>query len=461
MWEALDTPRTGSRPHPPAGPAVPPAQANPNAVLTLIIVGAVSAVGLWWASTPSIHGFGDWLTNAGRVLGLLAGYSMVVLLALMARVPSLERGLGSDRLARWHSMGGRYTVSLVVAHGLLILWGYAVTAHTDVVHEGWSLLRSYPDVLMATVAGLLLIGVGISSARAARRRLRYETWYYLHFYTYLAVVLAFSHQFAVGADFIANRAARVYWAALYIGVGLLLVWNRIVRPIRASARHRLRVARVVRESSRAVSLIVAGERLDELQADPGQFFRFRFLTRGLWWSSNPYSLSAPLQGNTMRVTIKDLGDASRLAAQLKPGTRVFAEGPYGAFTAHRRRQRRVVLIAAGVGITPLRTLFETLPIAAPGDLTLVYRVSSHEQVLFRSELEQIAAARGAVLHLIVGSRRELRGDPLAAQWLARLPLIRQSDVYICGPERMRASVTDALRSIGVPRRHIHSESYAF
>src|SRR4051794_25255537 len=107
-------------------------RARPRAVLTTIATGAGATL-LLWHNTPSIHGLGDWLTNAGRVTGLLAGYGVVVLVALMARIPPLERGVGSDRLARWHARGGRYTVSLVVAHGLLITWGYAVTAHTRVV----------------------------------------------------------------------------------------------------------------------------------------------------------------------------------------------------------------------------------------------------------------------------------------------------------------------------------------
>src|SRR5436305_3845660 len=141
----------------------------------------------------------------------------------MARIPPLERGIGADRLARWHAMGGRYTVSLVVAHGLLILWGYAVTAHANVIREGATLLTSYPDVLAATVGGLLLVGVGVSSARAARQRLRYETWYYLHFYTYLAVALAFSHQFATGAEFMHNVGARVLWGGMYAGVAAAIV----------------------------------------------------------------------------------------------------------------------------------------------------------------------------------------------------------------------------------------------
>src|ERR1700722_7244225 len=135
---------------------------------------------LWWQDTPTVNGLGDWLTNAGRITGLLAGYTIAVVLALMARVPALERGIGADRLARWHGMGGRYTVSLAVAHTLLIIWGYAVTAHTNVLSQTASLITTYPDVLMATVAVGLLVAVGVSSARAIRRRLRYNTWHFVH-----------------------------------------------------------------------------------------------------------------------------------------------------------------------------------------------------------------------------------------------------------------------------------------
>src|SRR3954464_1237720 len=128
--------------------APPSAGAHPGAVLAVIGAGAVACVWLWWRNTPSINGLGDWLTNAGRITGLLAGYGVVVLVALMARIPPLEPGIGADRLARWHARGGRYTVCLVVAHGLLITWGYAVSAHTGVVSETATLLMSYPDVLM-------------------------------------------------------------------------------------------------------------------------------------------------------------------------------------------------------------------------------------------------------------------------------------------------------------------------
>lgn len=436
-----------------------PARANPAAIHALIWAGAAATLWLWWHNTPSIHGLGDWLTNAGRITGLLAGYGVVVLVALMARIPPLELGIGADRLARWHAKGGRYTVSLVVAHGLLIVWGYAVTAHTNVVAQTGTLLTSYPDVLAATVGGLLLVGVGVSSARAARRRLRYETWYCLHFYTYLAVALAFSHQFATGAEFMDNRAARVLWGGLYAGVAAAIVWYRFVTPVRQFIRHRMRVLAVYPEGPDVVSVVIGGRHLDELGAESGQFFRWRFLCRGMWWASSPYSLSAGPRPDRLRITVKAFGDHSRALADVRPGTRVFAEGPYGAVTAAARRRQRVLLIGGGIGITPLRALLETIP-GRPGDITLIYRASHERDIVFREELEQLARWRGAKVRFVVGRRTELGRDPLSAEALAfNIPDLADHDVYLCGPTGMTDSLSQALRQAGLRRRQIHHESF--
>jgi predicted ferric reductase len=426
-------------------------------VLAVIALGAVAVIALWWHGTHAVSGFGGWLTGAGEVLGLLAGYGVVVLVALMARLPPLERGIGADRLATWHAMGGRYVVSLVVAHGLLILWGYAVEAHTTVVSESAALLTQYPDVLMATVAGLLLLGVGIVSMRAARRRVRYETWYYLHLYTYLAIALAFSHQFAVGQSFTGNLAARFWWSVMYLTVAVLVLWYRVAVPLRAAARHEFTVIGVKDEAPGVISVYIGGRHLDELAAEPGQFFRWRFLTRSLWWSSHPYSLSAAPGADVLRITVKRLGDHSRALARLRPGTRVIAEGPYGAFTAGRS-DRGVLLLAGGVGITPLRAMFATLP----GPVTLIYRASSERDIVFRDELDAIAAARGARVYYLAGSRAELGGDPLSARRLRSLvPGLDQHEVYVCGPSDMTTAAVGALRAAGVPRRQIHCESFEF
>ncbi|HKC27835.1 MAG TPA: ferric reductase-like transmembrane domain-containing protein, partial [Jatrophihabitans sp.] len=406
---------------------------------------------------------GDWLTNAGRITGLLAGYAVVVLLFTMARVPYLERRVGTDRLARWHSMGGRYTVCLAVTHALLIIWGYAVVDHTSVTRQTITLWTSYPDVLMATIAVLLLVGVGVTSARAARRRMSYETWHSLHLYTYLAIALAFNHQFANGAEFIgvAGRPARIFWSALYVVVAALLLWYRMLTPAYALFRHRMRVVEVRTESRDTVSVYVTGRHLDELHAQPGQFFRWRFLTRELWWAANPYSLSAAPQPHLLRITVKITGRHSAALRGLRPGMAVLAEGPYGSFTSVRRRRDRVLLIGAGVGITPLRALFESLP-GWPGDVTLLYRASTYEDLVLRDELDEIAQRRGAKVHYLVGHRRRGQADPLSPERIARLvPDVRDRDVFICGPDQLAGALRSALRGLGVPSGHIHHESFAF
>jgi predicted ferric reductase len=434
----------------------------PVLVLGLIAVGALAVLALWWRSTAALGSTGELLTSTGDVLGLLAGYGFVVLVALMARLPPLERGIGADRLARWHAMGGRYVITLVTGHVLLIVWGLAVTAHEKVTSEAATLLTAYPDVLMATVSWFLLLGIAAFSARAARRRLSYETWYYAHLYTYLAIALAFSHQFANGPAFATNFAARVAWSALYITVAALIVWYRVLTPLWNAARYRFTVQSVRPEASGIVSVFITGRDFDRLRAEPGQFFRWRFLTRELWWQSHPYSLSAMPQSDLMRITVKARGDHSGSLARLKPGTRIIAEGPYGAFMP-ALTGRRVLLIAGGVGITPIRAMFAALPKRMQNDgITLLYRASHPRDVVFSNELDAIAADRNATLRYLIGSREALGYDPLDVDHLSRIvPGLHRFEVYVCGPAGMTEAAVKSLAAVGVPRRRIHHESFDF
>jgi ferredoxin-NADP reductase/DMSO/TMAO reductase YedYZ heme-binding membrane subunit len=449
-----------------AGPAAAvahgrkPVTVSPRVLLALIAAGAAGAGYLWWHSTPDVTGLGGWLTGAGQICGLECGFAVVVLVALMARLPPVERGAGADRLARWHAMGGRYVVGLITAHALLIIWGYAVEARENVIAETGTLLTGYPDVLMATVAWFLLLATGFVSARKVRSRLRYETWYYLHLYTYLAIALAFSHQFADGSAFTTDLAARFWWSALYAVVGAAVLWYRVVVPVRDYARHDFRVAGVREEGPRIVSIYVRGRRLRELEAEPGQFFRWRFLARGLWWQSHPYSLSAAPSDDLLRITLRD--EEGKFAA-LTPGTRLIAAGPFGSFFpastgTSARSGRPVLLLAGGVGVAPLRAMFSTLP----GPVTLVYRASSDDDIVFRPEFDAIAAAKGGQVHYIIGPRADFPVDPLSAPALRELvPGVADMDVYLCGPPGMTSAAADALREIGVPRGRVHFESFEF
>jgi predicted ferric reductase len=391
--------------------------------------------------------------------GLAGGYTVAVVLLLMSRAPWLEHGLGSDRLARWHAFGGRYLISLLTAHALLLTWGYALTAHAGVLAETKVLLFVVPNVLLATVGYVVLLLVGVVSARQVRRRVSYETWYLLHLLTYLAVGLSFLHVLSAGADF-QTGWAKAGWISLYAAVAAALLWYRWLVPVRDALRHRLHVASVTREGNGVVSITVAGNDVHLLGAQPGQFFRWRFLTQGGWWQSHPFSLSAMPTTDELRITVKDLGDHSRDLQKLRPGTRVIAEGPYGAFTPARRRGHGVLLLAGGIGITPLRTMLEHLG-PETGPVTLLYRANQHDELIFATELEALAEAEHVDVYYVVGPPGG-ETDVLVGLRLTHLvPGLATRDAFVCGPPRFMDAARASLLRCGVPPRHIHLEQFTF
>ncbi|WP_018088119.1 ferredoxin reductase family protein [Streptomyces sp. FxanaC1] len=437
---------------------VPPLRLSPMALLRVLGLGAVVIVALWLAQAePSVRLDALFATLA-HLTGLLAGYGILVMLLLMARVPAIEHGVGADRLARWHALGGRHVLTLCLAHTAFALCGYAAHTGTDVLGATVDLM-GYPGLAAAAVGTALLVAVGVTSARTARRRVRHETWRAVHLLTYVGAALAFAHQLA-GPDLAGGPFAVWLWTLLHTTVGTLLVWYRLIVPARQALRHGLRVTEVRVEGPDVVSVVMQGLGLDALRAEPGQFFRWRFLSRRLWRTALPFSLSAPVRDDTLRITVKACGDHTRRIRRLRPGVRVLATGPFGAMTAHRRTRRKVLLVAGGVGITPMRALFETLP-GEPGDLTLLYRAGNAAQLVLREELEGIAAVRGAALHYLLGPS-DGPFDPLAPQALRNLvPDLAQHDVYLCGPPGMSTAATAALERAGVPADRIHSEQFTF
>ncbi|MFC3574684.1 ferredoxin reductase family protein [Streptomyces yaanensis] len=436
-------------------PPAPPTAIRPQVVartgLYAVLAANAAAVTVFFVQA----GFAsNALVVLGRLAGLYGALLMAFQLLLVARLPWLDRRIGMDRLTSWHRWLGFGLLWTLLGHVVFIVLGYAQSSSMDPLNELLDLAETVEGVLRAVVALGLIVVVGAASARWARRRMAYETWHFVHLYTYVAVVLAFTHQVAVGTTFTASSAATAYWWTLW-GVALGAVFlGRLVLPLWCNLRHRLRVSAVVPESDNVVSVYITGRDLDRLPARAGQFFLWRFLTRDRWWQANPFSLSAAPDGRTLRLTAKAAGDGTAALRHLKPGTRVFAEGPYGAFTTLHRTRPDALLIAGGVGITPIRALLEELH----GHAVLIYRVATDRDAVLHDELRELAHAKGAELYLVTGPAVP---DRLAPRELARLvPDVADRDVYVCGPPGMTSAVLGSLRELGVPKPQIHFERFS-
>jgi predicted ferric reductase len=428
------------------------------ALALLVPANAAVVVSLWWSSggVDDVHDSASLLVGIARICGLLGAYLVLIELLLLARLPALERLAGFERLTRLHRLNGFAAISLLLAHAVLVTVGYALADRLSILDELGKLISGYPGVITAIAGLAALVAVVVTSIVIVRRRLRYETWYFLHLYAYLAVALAFSHQLATGTAFVGRPLARTYWTALYVATLAAIVGFRIVVPVVRSLRHRLRVERVIEEGPGVVSIEIGGVGLERLRARAGQFFTWRFLTRDRWWEAHPFSLSAAPDGRRLRITVKGVGDHTARLAAVAPGTRVIAEGPFGAFTAAARHRERVAMIAGGVGITPIRALLEEMS----GDVTVVYRALRPDDLILRAELDELARQRGAELHYVVGDHRA--GELLSPEHLLELvPDIAARDVYVCGPPAMTDATRAVLARSGVPRRQIVTERFAF
>jgi predicted ferric reductase len=433
------------------------------AVAVVVGVNALVIAGMWFrhGGIANAQGPGALATAVGQLTGLFGAYAVLLELLLMSRIAWLERFMGLDQLAIWHRWNGFIAVWLLAAHTIFITLGYAASNRVSALGQTGDFIRHYPDVLMAYVGLALFIAVAATSMRMARRSIRRESWHLVHVYAYLAVALAFAHQLAVGSDFSNDIAARAYWLTLYAAVGAAIIGWRVLRPLWINLVHRMRVAAVVPEGPDVVSIHVSGRWLDRLGAQPGQFFLWRFLTRDGWYKAHPFSLSAVPTRTALRFTVKNLGDETAKMQYLAPGTRVFAEGPYGTFTAERRTRRRVLLVAAGIGITPLRAIVETMPASRKGEIVFLYRVVGHEDAIFIEELRELVRSHGITIHIVPGAEiGDDNTDLLSIPALRKnVPGIAARDCFICGPPAFIDAIKRRLLRLGVPRRHIHYERF--
>jgi predicted ferric reductase len=316
----------------------------------------------------------------------------------------------------------------------------------------------YPGIITATIGTFILIVVFVTSLVIVRRKLSYEWWYFVHFTAYAGIALSFLHMVPDGNDVHIDHVAGDYWISLFALALFVVVWYRLLKPVINTYRFGMRVAEVVEEGPGVHSMRITGRNLDRLHTKAGQFFFWRFFTKGFWYTQHPYSLSEAPKDDSFRITVKSLGDHTAKFGQIPVGTRVYAEGPFGVFTEESRTRDKALLIAGGIGITPVRALTEQMD----GDLVVLYRVMSDDDLVFRSELDELAESRGVKVEYVVGDHASAEGRMLLTPAHLRklVPDIGERDVYICGPVAMIDNVIPNLRNANVSRRNLHVERFA-
>lgn len=436
--------------------------------LTAFPGGVLAALGLWafdCVNAPGGSLFGGasgLLLAAGRLAALLAATGIMAQLLLVSRVKWLEPVFGLDRLTRAHHVSGLVIPFALVLHPILITFHHAGREGVPFPAQFGTIL-GWEGTPAAAAGALLVLAAVVMSLPAARRRLSYEAWHNSHLFLYAGLGLVVGHQLELGGDINGNAYFARTWYALYVFTLANLLWGRALKPLWLYRRHGFVVEKIIPETTEVESIWITGRGLDALPAEAGQFALLRFWAPGFRTQAHPFSLSRMPDGKYLRFSIKKLGDfTAAVHHSLRPGTPVFIDGPHGVFTENKCLGDKALLIAGGIGITPLRSLAERL-LSLDKDCVLLYSNRSQKDMVFRRELAELEEGGGFAVHHV------LSGDPgwpgesglLDAERIKRLvPDFAERDAFLCGPPPMVDAVKAALLSLGMSKTRIHSEVFS-
>jgi predicted ferric reductase len=437
-------------------------------LILLLNLGVI--IGFWSISSGSfllVEGsnpvsLGNFLLALGRLLGFIGMLFVLFQLILIGRASWVEHRYGHDALAKIHQENGRIALGFLIVHPIFMILGNSWVIGSSFTDGFLNLVQTNPLVVFAPIGLIILFTIVLISNPLIMKRVKYEHWYYFHLFQYSAIALVIGHQFFVSPDFMRIPAFLWYWIALYIFVICNFIIYRVMKPFLVYRQYKFAVNRRIQETHDTVSLYIKGQNISNYIFLPGQFLLMRFLSKRLWWQVHPFSISAIPNGEEVRVTVKAEGDYTKELVQINPGTRVILDGPLGRFTRNASKREKVLFVAAGVGITPIRSVLEDLALLGK-NILLIYGNKTSKDIIFQKELEELSKQYNFPILYFLSREKVVppvntgRIDLPAIQRL--VPDLQEREIFLCGPVEMMRSLRINLAKIGFPSEHVHFEKF--
>ncbi len=389
------------------------------------------------------------------------GFSLLVLqFALTARFRGIGRPFGIDTLLQFHRQAGLVAVAFILAHPVILI----------LVRPGY--MRFFdPRVNFGRAAALTLVTVLLvllvaTTLWRVRFRLPYEWWRLLHGIAALLVVfIGLAHMLRVG-HYVEPLWKQAFWILLTGTSVALLLYARVFKPLRMGRRP-WRITNIQPQRDASWTLTLEPDAHRGFIFQPGQYAWLTVGDTPFTLQQHPFSFSssqvrAPQE---VELTIKEFGDFTRSMKDVRPGTRAFLEGPYGAFSLEDASPGAVFL-AGGIGITPIMSILRTARDRSDKrPFVLLYGNPAWDRATFREELEDLAQQINLkVVHVIEHPPEGWTGEVgLLTEEMIRAHIedrsVQEWPFFICGPPAMMNAVEPALRRLGVPMSHIRSERF--
>jgi ferredoxin-NADP reductase len=433
-----------------------------------LLAGATFAaiIGFWWDSSGSSlfsWPFGTALA-IGRVAALVAVYLVLTQVIIASGAEWVEQEFGFPRLKQLSNQLIAPFLLLLILHIVLITYGYS-GGIINPLTQLEELILNFSGVGLAAVAAVIFLAVGLVALYPQRLKVSQEVQTALSVCFYAAILLAFAHQVALGADFnlgSASLAFSIYWYLLYLFAATNLLYYRVGQPLWHLREHKFKVKKVVSEAGGAFSIYITGDHLGWFDVLPGQFAYFRFLDNQRWWRSIELCVSAmdvdDLGGQYLRVTVKPTDEFSTHLRKLAPSTQVSIDGPYGVFTTDNSSRGKYLFIASGMGIAPVRYLLDEL--ADKGtDIVLVHESKSTKEAVFASEIEKLERKfknlKVVDLYASEAANSSQYGLIDKAFILKNAADLQEREAFVSGPADRVKQIAKTLSLMGFAKDNLH------
>ncbi len=403
----------------------------------------------------------DFWTEFSAAIGYSGLAMMGLQFGLTARFRYVTAPWGEDVIYYFHRQISLIAVGLVVAHPLIMF----------AVQPELFTLPDYDELpwgaVFAFMSLLSLITLVVTALWRTKLKIGYETWHVTHIVLAVAAVTCGLLHMVAWGFYLADPWKRALWICLTIlWIGLLL-YVRIIKPL-ILLRRPYRVSEVRRERGDTTTLVMHPDGHPGFRFKPGQFGWLTVYGSPFKITGHPFSFSssAEIADGQVEMSIRNLGDFTSAIDKAPVGKRVYLDGPYGAFTIGNPADMHV-LIAGGIGITPMMSMIRTL--ADRGDrrpVILFYGSKDWESITFREDLETLRARLDlTTVHVLENAATGWTGERgfITAEMFTRhLPShYADHEYFICGPDVMMDAIEKALKGLGVPLSKYHSERYSF
>ena len=429
-------------------------------ILTIIAFALLVMFYGWFIkSGHGLNTSSDRIIAISRIAGIIATAGVLLEFLVMSRAPFIEDNFSLEEINEFHRYAGYTIVYSLIVHIVFVTVGYGALDHFSLWKQFWSFPSQFSGLLSALVGSAALLVAAAFSIKLLRKKLPYELWYFIHVIVYGSIVLTFSHQVDSGGDVSTLPWMRAYWYFLFGLLFVIVAYYRFIRHITLSLYHGFKVEKIVPEANGIYSVYISGRNIQKYNYRAGQYAHWRMLNPKLFLQNHPFSFSSVPGSDHLRFTFKTSGDFTNKLASVPVGTRLLVDGPRGSFVTEHSFDRKVLMIAGGIGVSPFIPLAKSL-LEDKRDVTVLYSVVNREDVAFKEEFNQLLNTYPATFRLAIHVASET-GYITEATLLKFVAEDRDEAVYVCGPPAMTNSIIKQLKNLDFYDDQIITEQFSF